>query len=177
MRILLVLGSALAVWWASAAPAAAHGADSKAFLAFESPSLVPGTHDVIVELLDFYDNRVPKATVRVEVSIHGASTGLRTNLSEGHPGTYVGQLALPGPGRIDLRVEALLPDGPWRGGVKLVTGGTARAHRTIGLALRHADAPLVTPLGVVVLVLISLVVVGSVGAFTIDTYRHAGMRS
>lgn len=175
MRILLSLVFTLAMWSSAATAAGAHGADLKAFLTLESSLLTSGAAGFTIELLDFYDNPVPSATMKAEVRLPHAASGLSASLSEIHPGSYAGQLLLPGPGPVDLWVEALFPgvEGPWRGGIKLDTGsGTPSNQRIVRFALRH-DEPLIKPLGALILGLTLLAIVGSAGVFAVDTYRHA----
>ncbi len=167
---------ALAISCLGAVPGQAHGADLKAYLSFEPASLVPGSYGVTLQLLDFYDNPVSLATVRAEVRDWTQATLATANLLGSRPGRYAGEVTFPQSGAMEVHVQAVLSDGPWRGVVKLVVGEGKRMDRPIGMALRHADAPLVTPLGLVVSMLTGLVVIGSSVGLTLEMRRYLRTR-
>ncbi len=153
-----------------------HGADIKAFLAFEPAVLSPGPHIVRVELLDFYDNAVPQAKLKIDIQGQGGEIDISFDLQEDRLGLHRGHVILPGLGAAELRVEAILPDGPWRGQARLTVNNELPKH-VVGLALRHADAPLVTPLGVAVFALLGIVIVAGVTGIGFEIFRFRRTRA
>ncbi|MGQ0571193.1 MAG: hypothetical protein ACT4P5_16955 [Armatimonadota bacterium] len=131
MRAILLLGLAALV---PASIAWAHGADMKAFLTLDPPVPSPAQHALRLELLDFYNNKVPGAKMLVSVEARSRAAQA-SELREVAPGTYRGDLRFPTADEATLRVEANLPGGPWSGERRIRIGDRARSLQNTGLAM------------------------------------------
>ncbi len=130
--------------------AGAHRADIQAFVTLSPPAPTIGTHTVTVVLRDAYSSPIPGASFRIMIETPGSQSIKGPELREEVAGIYRGQLTLTEPGPIVLRLEAVLPDGPWRGQMPVTVGPGGRMIQAAGVSLRHSDAPSITLLGWVV---------------------------
>lgn len=126
--------------------ALAHSADILASVTLD-PISQAGWRVVRVEMRDFYGAAISRAGLTIALGEHERAIAQRADLVEEAPGTYRGLLNSSYSGWTLLRVEATLPDGPWLGQTSVYMGPTARQVRNLGIALRHRDAPAITPLG------------------------------
>lgn len=153
-----------------------HSADILASVTLD-PVPQAGWRVVRVELRDFYGTAISRAGLNIAVGEYEHELARRADLVEEAPGTYRGLLESSHSGRTLFRVEATLPDGPWLGETSVKVGPAARQVRNLGIALRHRDAPAITPLGwVLIAAFVGAMMLTAVmgGGLLLDRVRSRG---